>query len=263
MAVSLTGVSVAAARRARLAVALTFAANGSLFGSWAPRVPEVKALLGLSDGILGLALLAPGAGSLITLPLAGGIAARWGSGRTTRWALPLFFASSLLIAWAARPGGNAAELFGALFVFGAAMGALDVLMNAQGVTVEQAYGRSVLSSFHAVFSLGALGGTVIGSLAAGWHIPLVAQFGVLGAAWLVVVLPVARGFLPDPRSRRTPRRRRCSRCRAARWSRWRSRRSPCCSRRARRPTGRRCCCATPSAPGRPPRGRPSPRSRRR
>ncbi|WP_158703427.1 MFS transporter [Pseudonocardia dioxanivorans] len=198
MAVSPTGVSVAAARRARLAVALTFAANGSLFGSWAPRVPEVKALLGLSDGVLGLALLAPGAGSLITLPLAGGIAARWGSGRTTRWALPLFFASSLLIAWAARPGGNAAELFGALFVFGAAMGALDVLMNAQGVTVEQAYGRSVLSSFHAVFSLGALGGTVLGSLAAGWHIPLVAQFGVLGAAWLVVVLPVARGFLPDP-----------------------------------------------------------------
>ncbi|RTL68443.1 MAG: MFS transporter [Pseudonocardiaceae bacterium] len=185
-------------RRARLAVALTFAANGSVFGSWAPRVPEVKAALDLSDGMLGLALLAPGAGSLLTLPLAGGIAARWGSGRTTRWALVAFFLSSLPIAWAAASGGGVAALFGALLLFGATMGALDVLMNAQGTTVEQAYGRSVLSSFHAVFSLGALGGTLVGSLAAAQHVPLLWQFVVLGAFWLAVVLPLSAAFLPDP-----------------------------------------------------------------
>ncbi|MFC5206383.1 MFS transporter [Pseudonocardia sulfidoxydans] len=191
-------VPVSVPRRARLAVALTFAANGSVFGSWAPRVPEVKAALDLSDGMLGLALLAPGAGSLLTLPLAGGIAARWGSGRTTRWALVAFFLSSLPIAWAAASGGGVAALFGALLLFGAAMGALDVLMNAQGITVEQSYGRSVLSSFHAVFSLGALGGTVVGSLAAAHHVPLLWQFVVLGASWLVVVLPLSAAFLPDP-----------------------------------------------------------------
>ncbi|MGD9986819.1 MFS transporter [Pseudonocardia sp.] len=185
-------------RRAWLAVALTFAANGSVFGSWAPRVPEVKAALDLSDGLLGLALLAPGAGSLLTLPLAGGIAARWGSGRTTRWALLAFFASSLPIAWAAASGGGVTALFGALLLFGATMGALDVLMNAQGITVEQAYGRSVLSSFHAVFSLGALGGTLVGSLAAAHHVPLLWQFAVLGAFWLAVVLPLSAAFLPDP-----------------------------------------------------------------
>ncbi|GAY10695.1 MFS transporter [Pseudonocardia sp. N23] len=185
-------------RRARLAVALTFAANGSVFGSWAPRVPEIKAALGLSDGTLGLALLAPGAGSLLTLPLAGGIAARWGSGRTTRWALVAFFLSALPIAWAAAAGEGAAPLFGALLLFGATTGALDVLMNAQGITVEQSYRRSVLSSFHAVFSLGALGGTLVGSVAAAHQVPLLWQFVVLGMFWLVVVLPVSAGFLPDP-----------------------------------------------------------------
>ncbi|WP_147200907.1 MFS transporter [Pseudonocardia asaccharolytica] len=181
-------------RSARLAVAATFAVNGSLFGSWAPRIPEAKAALGLSDGVLGLALLAPGMGSLVTLPLAGGVAARWGSARTTRLAVVLFFASALPIALA----GGTATLWAALFGFGMAMGGLDVLMNAQGVTVEQAYGRPVLSSFHAVFSLGALTGTLIGSIAAGREVPLLVQFLTLGALSLAVVLPLSRAFLPDP-----------------------------------------------------------------
>ncbi|WP_214365101.1 MFS transporter [Pseudonocardia sp. H11422] len=181
-------------RTARLAVAATFAVNGALFGSWAPRIPEIKANLGLSDGILGLALLAPGMGSLITLPLAGGIAARWGSGLSTRLAAVLFFVAALPVAVA----GNAVTLWAALFVFGAMMGGLDVLMNAQGVTVEQVYGRSVLSSFHAVFSLGALTGTLIGSVAAGLGVPLLVQFAVLGAVSLAMVLPLSGSFLPDP-----------------------------------------------------------------
>lgn len=192
------GTSVGVPRRARLAVALTFAANGTLFGSWAPRIPEVKATLGLSDGVLGLALLAPGAGSLLTLPLAGGIAARRGSGRSTRVAIVVFFASALPLALAGGPHGGALALFAALLGFGAAMGALDVLMNAQGVTVEQAYGRSVLSSFHAVFSLGALLGTVYGSVAAAYGVPLLVQFAVLGGVALLVLLPLTAAFLRDP-----------------------------------------------------------------
>ncbi|NMH92210.1 MFS transporter [Pseudonocardia bannensis] len=181
-------------RPARLAVAVTFAVNGALFGSWAPRIPEIKANLALSDGVLGLALLAPAVGSLVTMPLAGTIAARWGSGPSTRVAAVLFFMAALPIAVA----GDAVTLWAALFVFGAMMGGLDVLMNAQGVTVEQAYGRSVLSSFHAVFSLGALTGTVIGSVAVGLGVSLLVQFAVLGAVSLAVVLPLSRSFLADP-----------------------------------------------------------------
>ncbi|MFC5994741.1 MFS transporter [Pseudonocardia hispaniensis] len=181
-------------RASRLAVAATFAANGSLFGSWTPRIPEVKAALGLSDGVLGLTLLAPGVGSLVTLPLTGWVAARWGSGRTTRVAVVLLVASALPIALA----GGAATLGAALFGFGMAMGGLDALMNAQGVTVERAYGRSLLASFHALFSLGALAGAVVGSLAAAREVPLLGQFVVLGAVSLAVVLPLSSAFLPDP-----------------------------------------------------------------
>ncbi|WP_169382864.1 MFS transporter [Pseudonocardia acidicola] len=181
-------------RRARLAVSVIFAANGALFGSWTPRIPEVKAGLGLSDGVLGLALLAPAVGSLVTLPLAGGIAARFGSGRSTVVAAVVFWLSALPIALA----GDALTLWLALFGFGAAMGALDVLMNAQGVTVEQAYGRSVLSSFHATFSLGALLGAGAGSLAAELAVPLLGQFAILGGFSLVLFLPLSRYFLPDP-----------------------------------------------------------------
>ena len=60
--------------------------------------------------------------------------------------------------------GGLPSLAAALFGFGAAAGALNVGMNANGVLVEQVSGRRVMSSLHAGYSLGALGGAVAGGL---------------------------------------------------------------------------------------------------
>ena len=66
-------------RRARLATATLFFANGCGLGSWLPHIPDVKIWHGLSDGVLGLALLAIAGGAVAALPVAGALTARFGS----------------------------------------------------------------------------------------------------------------------------------------------------------------------------------------
>jgi MFS family permease len=183
-----------ARQRARAAVAVTFAANGFLFGSWVPRIPEVKHDLHLSSAALGLALLAPAVGSVLSMNLYGRASARFGSARLTRFALVLFCA----FAWLPGLAHNLPLLWLTLFVWGTAIGGLDVVMNAQGVTVEHAYERPVLSGFHAAWSLGSLTGALIGGAGAGADVPISAQQGVLAGIVLVGILLAGRAYLPDP-----------------------------------------------------------------
>lgn len=177
----------------RLAVYTVFAANGAVFGSWAPRIPQVKAELGMSAAVLGVVLLAPAIGSLVAMPFAGGLASRIGSAWATRLAAVPFFLAIALVGVAASP----AVLFVVLLLWGTSIGVLDVVMNAQAVTVERAYGRSLMSGFHATFSLGALAGTGIGSAASALRIGPGVALLVLGAAMLALVLATSRWMLPD------------------------------------------------------------------
>jgi MFS family permease len=180
-------------RAARVAVTFTFAANGALFGAWAVRIPEVKADLGLSSGQLGLALLGLAVGSLVSLPLGGAAASRIGSAKATRIGFVAFLAAAVLPLLAP----NGVLLFGALVVWGLAIGALDVSQNTQGVSVERRYGRSVLSGFHAAFSLGALVGAGVGSVAAAADVPFLLQQAVFAAALLAGWVPLSLRFVPD------------------------------------------------------------------
>jgi MFS family permease len=182
-------------RFARFAVAITFATNGLLFGAWAPRIPEVKHDLGLSSAGLGLALLALPVGSLVALRLVGQWSARVGTAHTVR----ILAIACCALAWLPGVGWNLASLWVALLIWGATVGGMDVAMNAQGVTVEAAYGRPVLSGFHAAWSIGTFLGAVLGGVGAGLHVPIAAQQGGLGAVLIGVSLLAGRGLLPDPR----------------------------------------------------------------
>jgi MFS family permease len=178
---------------ARLAVYVVFAANCALMGSWVPRIPEVKAELGLSPGVLGVVLLAPAIGALLAMPLAGGWASRRGSAAATRRSAVVFFGIGPTVGLAF----DAWTLFAALLAWGASMGVLDVVMNAQAVTVERAYRRSLMSGFHATFSLGALLGAGLGGAAGQLRVDLGWQLAVLGGVLLAAVLTTATGMLAD------------------------------------------------------------------
>ena len=231
-------------KQARAAVTAIFFLNGLVFGDWAARIPAVRDRVGLSDGELGIVLACAAIGSIVAMPIAGGRAARIGSRRATRVAFALMCLASGVIALAP----SLPVLCALAFFYGASMGSLDVTMNAHGVAVERRYGRAILASFHAAFSIGGLAGGVIGALAAARR-PRRPRAARARRRRLGRDRPDVVAALPGAPTRTrwaAPSRSSCARrgaCwRSARWP------SPACSSRARRPTGARSTCATSSAP---------------
>jgi MFS family permease len=178
-------------RQARGAVTAIFFLNGLVFGSWAARIPAVRDHVGLSDGELGIALACGAIGSIIAMPIAGGRAARVGSRRATRVAFAAMCAITAVVSLAP----SLPALCGLMLLFGAAMGSLDVTMNAHGVAVERRYGRAILASFHAWFSLGGLAGGALGALAAAADLDVRAHLAIVAAVMAVVGLSWSRYFL--------------------------------------------------------------------
>jgi predicted MFS family arabinose efflux permease len=138
---------------------------GTAMSSWAPMVPFAKTRLGLDEAALGVVLLALGGGSMLAMPLAGVAIQRWGSRPVLAAASIL---SCLVLPWLAV-AASTALLTATLFAFGAALGAMDVAMNAHGIVVQRLVQRPIMSGFHALFSVGGLLGaaTVTALLRAG------------------------------------------------------------------------------------------------
>ncbi len=182
--------------RARIAVSTLFLVHGMVVGNWLARIPAVQQKLNLSDAALGFSLLGAGAGALLAMPLA----ARWANSLDTKLLARVFalcFCAALPLPGIVPSGW----LLGpALAVYGAAGGCMNVLMNSKGVELEKAWGRPLMSSFHALFSLGAMAGAAMGALAAGWRLTPALQFSVAGAA-LAGVAAVAGWYLEPGNTR--------------------------------------------------------------
>jgi fucose permease len=186
------------AGRLRTATGATYAAfigAGFAFASWASRIPQVRTRLDLDPSALGLVLLALAAGSVIALPLSGPLVHRAGSRRTVT-VMSLLLAVSLVVVAVGSVTGVVVLVVG-LFLMGLSNGAWDVAMNVQGAVVERHLGRSIMSRFHAGFSLGTVGGALIGAAMVALDVSVAAH---LAAVAVVVGLgvPVAvRGYLSD------------------------------------------------------------------
>ncbi len=170
-----------------------FFAHGLLFASWAAHIPQVKRMLGLSDGSLGLVLLATPLGSVSAMLAGAVILRRVGSRRMVGVCLAGICVSGPFVGLATSWVG----LFIALLCWGAFQGTLDVAMNTQAVDQERAAGQPIMSGLHAQWSLGALTGAGVGALAVWAGISLTVQLIVLGALALMVV-PLTRSLLDDP-----------------------------------------------------------------
>lgn len=186
----------AAARAARVSTAAVFFLNGAGMANWVVRIPAVQERLTLGTGQLGLALLGVAAGALVAMPLAGRLVARHGSRPVTRVAA-LAFAGTLALP-ALAPSFTWLVL--ALVALGAANGALDVAMNAQAVAVEREYerryARPIMSSFHALFSVGGLAGAAAGGLLAARGVGAPAHLAAVALVLAAAMTGVTGGMLP-------------------------------------------------------------------
>ena len=183
----------AGTRRARNAVYLVFAASGFIIASWTARIPQIRAALGVTPGVLGLILLCAAVGAAISTPLSGLVVAWLGEARTVA-ITGVITAAGLAIAAAGYRVGIA-PVAGGLFLFGVGAAAWDVAMNVQGAAVEQALGRSIMPRFHAGWSIGTVAGAGTGAVMVLAGVPV--NVHLLAVAFAVAVaVPVAtRHFL--------------------------------------------------------------------
>lgn len=184
---------------ARNAVGISFTLNGLLFATWVSRIPEVREVLGLSNGALGALLLALAGGSVLSLPTTGALINRFGTVRVVRFggasaAVGLLLAGLGAGLWGAVP----VTAFG-LFCYGVGTGVWDVAMNVEGAAVEHALGRTIMPRFHAAFSFGTVAGAGIGALLVGLGVSMLLHLGTLAVAALLVSWRTSVAFLPvDP-----------------------------------------------------------------
>jgi MFS family permease len=169
---------------ARRAVTALFFVNGMLLATWVSRIPAIEGLRGLNHAMFGLALLVVAAGAIVSMPIAGALSASIGTGRICQYSALTYCLVLPLLALIPSPA-----IWGlALFVFGAGHGALDVAMNAQAVAIEKRYHRPIMSSFHALFSIGGLTGAVTGGLLATLRMRPETHFCLIAAVLGVTVL---------------------------------------------------------------------------
>lgn len=141
-------------RRAQTATRIMFFAIGFASGAWAPLVPFAKQRLQAGAGELGLLLLCAGLGSILSMPIAGALAARV----SHRLVLTAASGVTLLVFPMLAVVSSAPGLGAALFVFGVGVGSIDCVINMQAIVVERDSGRPLMSGFHALYSLGGIAG---------------------------------------------------------------------------------------------------------
>jgi MFS family permease len=169
----------------RVAVKVLFFINGFVHANLAARFPLVQELFSVDNGTFGIVLLSTSLGALLAMPFTGWLIIRNGSRRIAIAAIFLYCLFVPLVPLMTGIYGLALIFF----IMGITAGMLDVSMNAQAVMVEQQYRKPIMTSFHALFSIGMVAGAGCGALFVTLqttlfvHLSIVIAISLLGAAW--------------------------------------------------------------------------------
>jgi MFS family permease len=176
----------------RIAVAVFFFCQGLCFASWASRIPDIKTTLRLSEAQLGSILFALPVGQILTMFFSGRFVTRFGSKKVLRIAAIGYALALTNVGLATKPW----HLVAFLFLFGVFGNMSNISVNTQGVNAENLYGRSIMSSFHGVWSVSGFTGAVIGFFMIKFFVTPYLHF-CLVAALVVVAELLAAKYLPD------------------------------------------------------------------
>jgi MFS family permease len=173
----------------RIAVSLLFFLQGLTFASWASRIPAIQQKLHLSESGLGIMLLSIPVGLLISIPFSGWSVARFGSRSVVVLSL-IFYGLSLISLGLAH---THLQLIACLFLFGFFGNMSNISVNTQAVGVEAIYGRSVMASFHGMWSVAGFTGATIGTFMIGNLVLPYKHFTII-AIVLLLALSIAFSF---------------------------------------------------------------------
>lgn len=185
-------------RRARIAIALFFFISGYGFSTWASRIPAIQQKLGLSDALLGTVLFALPLGLMLTLPVTGYLLQKFSS-RTIMFAGALLFNLMLsLIGFATATW----QLTLILFLFGSSRNFLNISVNAQSIGIQALYDRSIITTFHGIWSIAGFAGAAAGSVMVALNIPPSYHFLITGILMVILGFIAFPSTLPQPPSKR-------------------------------------------------------------
>jgi predicted MFS family arabinose efflux permease len=180
-------------RRGRGSLTFSFLVQGVAFALLVTRIPAIQDRYGVSDALLPAFLAAvpilAGVGSVTTERLV----KRVPPSRLLRWSQPVV----LLALLGVGAGERMVELGVALAAFGLAVGVLDASMNMLGVSLQRSYGRSIMLSFHAAYSLGGIVGASLAWVGAHWHLALWVSYLPVVLVLLPAVLVGSRWYVDD------------------------------------------------------------------
>ncbi|NUT83962.1 MULTISPECIES: MFS transporter [Pseudomonas] len=179
-------------RLEQMSTRIAYLIAGIGIAAWAPLVPYAKVRANLDEGTLGLLLLCLGVGSILAMPISGALAARFGCRRVLSGGTILIcLALPLLATMTSLPW-----LVAALFLFGAGLGTVDSTVNLQAVIVERASGKTMMSGFHGMFSLGGIIGAAGVSALLGLGLSPLGATLVINGVLLVALIKAAPHLLP-------------------------------------------------------------------
>jgi len=174
----------------RLAVKIIFFLNGFVHANYFSRLPRIQEQFSIDNGMVGLVLLASSIGALLAMPFTGWLIIRNGSRRITIFGI--FFYCALIPFIPMMP--NLWSLMVLFFILGVSSGMSDVAMNAQAVMVEKQMQTPIMTSFHALFSIGMALGAFAGALFTKAAAGMVIHFTIVSIISLITLF-VARYYL--------------------------------------------------------------------
>ena len=180
-------------KRARLAVVALFFTNGALFANILPRYPEIKDMFGLTSSVYGITIAMFPVGAILAALASGSLIRRFGSANVAAFGM-IGTAAAFFLA-GSSPN---AVLFGIMLLIAGGVDAIsDVGQNAHAMQVQKAYKRSIINSFHAIWSIGAVSGGAMSALAITIGLSLSVHLGIIAAVFSIVSLVARAHALPE------------------------------------------------------------------
>ncbi len=177
----------------RWVASVYFFIAGITFASWASRIPDVQQQLQLSEAQLGTLLLAIPIGLMAGLPLCGWLVSRWGAKATTLLSALCYSLCLWAIGWAQ----HVYLLAFVLFLFGVFGNLYNVAVNTMAIAVQTHFSKSIMATFHGIWSIAGFSGAALGALMVQLQMPPRAHFTIVLIAVWMVALFVYRWALPD------------------------------------------------------------------
>ena len=180
-------------RYLRIAVAAFFFVQGLSFAAWASRIPDIKNMLHLTEGGLGTVLLALPIGLMASLPISGWMVTHYGSRKMVLIGAILYDITLAFIGFVTRTE----QLVIVLFAFGLWGNLTNIAINTQAVAVEQVYGKSIMASFHGLWSLAGFVSAMIGSFFISVHIPPQIHFVIIALIAFTIIFVAYKHTMPE------------------------------------------------------------------